>query len=209
MGIEPDNLSPLVESYARVLSENEAFCKSNSDALETFAQLMNLRDDARYYTAWEETVPPEYFRNRVTKSGMDTIICFIFRPLAFAACFDFLAGNVVTVSMQLRTLLEQLAKCYHAEMLPEAAIESFFANRVQVAEKSFPSITESIRGLGPGSGDLWHKLSNDWVHMTGMNKLVNIVIQDGVPSFTNVVPIVYGNEDISVIIEIAKDNFVG
>jgi hypothetical protein len=205
MGSEPANWPPLVERYARVLSENDSFCRSNPDALEASIQLQSLTDDARRYTAWEEMVNPEQFRKRVTSSAMDTYICFIFRPLAFAAYFDFLAGNVVTVFMQLRTLLEQLAKCYQADMLPDAAKESFFATRVQIVEGRYRSKTEVIRTLEPGTEELWRRLSNDWIHMTGMNKLVNTVIQGGVPSFTNVVPIAYGQEDISIIREIGED----
>jgi hypothetical protein len=205
MGSEPANLPPLIDRYARVLSDNDSFCRSNPDALEAFIQLKSLTDDARRYTAWEETVPPEQFRKRVTSSAMDTYICFIFRPLAFAAYFDFLAGNIVTVFMQLRALLEQLAKCYQADMLPEAAKESFFAKRVQIVEGQYRYISDIVKISGPSSDELWHALSNDWIHMTGMNKLVNTVIQGGVPSFTNVVPIVYGQEDISIIREIGED----
>jgi hypothetical protein len=205
MGSEPDNPLTPVEHYARIYSENVAFCKSNPDALRAAIQLSNLTDDARTYTAWEETVSPEQFRNRVTRSAMDTYVCFIFRSLAFAAYFDFLAGNVVTVFMQLRTLLEQLAKCYQADLLPEAVNETFFADRVQVVEEQYRYISDIIGTLGRGSKELWRKLSNDWVHMTSMNKLVNTVIQDGVPSLTNIVPIAYGQEDISIIREIAED----
>jgi hypothetical protein len=107
--------------------------------------------------------------------------------------------------MQLRTLLEQLAKCYQADLLPEAVNETFFATRIQIVEEKYRYISDIIRTLGPGSKELWTKLSNDWVHMTRMNKLVNTVIQSGVPSFTNIVPIAYGQEDISIIREIAED----
>jgi hypothetical protein len=204
MGSEPGNRLTPVEHYARIYSENVAFCKSNPDALRAAIQLSNLTDDARTYTAWEETVSPEQFRNRVTRSAMDTYICFIFRPLAFAAYFDFLAGNVVTVFMQLRALLEQLAKCYEADMMPKTANESFFATRVQIVDGSYRYISDVIRKLGPGSAVLWNKLSNDWIHMTGMNKLVDIVIQGGVPSFTNIVPIAYAQEDLSIIRELGE-----
>lgn len=179
--MKPD--SSLVERYAGVLLDNDSFCESNPEALEACVQLKGLRNDAIRYTAWEETVSPQQFRNRVTSSAMDTYICFIFRPLAFAAYFDFLAGNLVTVFTQLRTLLEQLAKCYLADVLPEASNESFFATRVQIVEGMYHTITERIRRLEPGAEELRQKLSNDWIHMTGMNKLVETVIQDGVPSF--------------------------
>jgi hypothetical protein len=206
MGSEPDNRLTHVEHYARIYSENVAFCKSNPDALKAAIQLTNLTDDAQTYTAWEETTSPEQFGKRVRSSAMENYICFIFRPLVFAAHFDFLAGNIFTVFMQLRTLLEQLAKCYHADMLPEAAKETFFATRVQIVEEKYQYISDIIETLGPGSKELWRKLSNDWVHMKRMNKLVNTVIQDGVPSFTNIVPIEYIQEDMSTIREITEDS---
>ena len=40
--------------------------------------------------------------------------------------------------------------------------------------------------------------------MRGVEKLVSIVIEEGVPGYTNIIPIAYGIEDISIIREITQ-----
>lgn len=100
----------VVNHYASILRENEAFCRSNSDAREASAELRNLVNEARGSTMWESQVTPDRFARVVSCSAMGTYLSFIFRPLAFGIYLDFLVGNVISVFMQLRTLLEQLAK---------------------------------------------------------------------------------------------------
>lgn len=195
----------LVVHYARILAENDSFCKSNSDAREASTELMNLMDEAKLYTMWENNVLPSEFGKTVSASAMATYLSFIFRPLAFGVHLDFLAGNVVAVFMQLRTLLEQLAKCYQADTLPEASEETFFQNRLLIVEKMQRTSLETVKTLGAGSEELWRNLSNQWVHMRGMKKLVSTVIEDGVPGHTNIIPVAYGAEDLSIIREISQD----
>lgn len=63
-------------------------------------------------------------------------------------------------------------------------------------------MSKTVATLGHSSEDLWRRLSNEWVHMKGMERLVGSVIEGGLPGYTNIIPVAYGAEDISSIKEI-------
>jgi len=58
----------------------------------------------------------EALRGPLSVSLSLTFLSFVLLPLSYGIFFDFLAGNLVASFMQARTLLEQLAKCYLADI---------------------------------------------------------------------------------------------
>jgi len=150
---------------------------------------------------WEEEISAEAFGKAVGRSAMLTYLSFVLMPLSYGILFDFLAGNLVASFMQARTLLEQLAKCFLADI--EEMNESFFQDRLRFIEES-RSIAKSVESLGPSALPLWGKLSEDWVHMKRLKKLVTAVSQRGLPSYGIIVPIVYETEDIPDVVELSK-----
>ena len=194
----------MVEAFATVLAENTAFCKLNLDCRETYIEIQNLMNYARYCTLWEDQVSPSELGKTVSESAMFTYLSYILRPLAWGIFLDFLAGNEIAAFMQLRTLLEQLAKCYEADVMTELSNVTFFQKRIIALEETRRSTSKIIGALGPGSEELWSKLSEEWVHLRSMGKLVTAVIERGMPGYAIVIPASYGAEDIPDIRELGQ-----
>jgi hypothetical protein len=186
----------LLELFVNILKENDTFCKSNPDAREADTELQNLMNESMIYNAWDKFIPWSEFGKATAESAMITYLAFILRPLAFGIYLDFLGGNLVAVFMQLRTLLEQLAKCNHADSLRNTHHESFFQTRLEAVEQLPQSMTKTIGTLGTDAEELWRRLSNRWVHMKRMEGLVNAVSERGIPGYAIIIPVNYDDHDI-------------
>ena len=185
-----------LELFVNILKENDAFCKSNPDAREADAELTLLMNESMIYNRWDKFIPWSEFGKATARSAMITYLAFILRPLAFGIYLDFLGGNLVAVFMQLRALLEQLAKCNHADSLRNTHDESFFQTLLEAVEQLPQSMTKTIGTLGPDAEELWRRLSNRWVHMKRMEGLVNAVSEHGIPGYAIIIPVNYSDHDI-------------
>jgi len=191
-----------IDGQAHILKDNIRFCQSCREAGDTYTELKDLAKEALASgLGWEQDISSGAFGKAVGKSAMLTYLSFVLLPLSYGILFDFLAGNLVASFMQARTLLEQLAKCFLADI--EEMDESFFQERLRFIEKS-RSIAKSVESLGLDALQLWGKLSDDWVHMKRLEKLVTAVSQRGIPSYGIIVPIVYDTEDIPDTVELNK-----
>jgi hypothetical protein len=191
-----------MDGYAQILKDNIEFCKLEREAGDAYAELAELMKEVlENYGSWEKGHSREGFGKAVGESAMLTYLSFVLLPLSYGIAFDFLGGNLIASFMQMRALLEQLAKCYLADVEDiNAEHDGFFQNRLRFIESS-RSIAKSVGSLGSDALKLWGKLSDNWVHMMRLEKLVTAVSERGIPSYGTIVPIVYDAEDMPDIVE--------
>jgi len=104
----------------------------------------------------------------------------ILMPVSHAIYADLLSGNLTACFMQLRLMIESLAKCYLADLIYPK--ENFCHKKIlslQVGKKNVrdkprrKTDTEIIKefdkelGLGNDTEKLYRELSDDWIHTKG------------------------------------------
>ena len=188
-----------------ILEENEAFCKSNDIAHETWVEIVELMNDAIDKVLWEtkeidwKTLFPRY--------AMLNYFFSVLMPLSYGIYFNFLGGNLPVCFTQLRTLLEQLVKCSMSDRTyPDL---SFFQERIKSLEEAMKrerlSLTKLIETAAPDGASIWRNLSRDWVHFKSFERIVTIVSErQDVPGWSLTIPIGYGDTEVPEIGELGN-----
>ena len=144
-----------------------------------------------------------------------SIIFFIHHvliPFSYAIYLDLLAGNVPACFIELRLMLESLAKCYLSDSrYPEKPSfwEKFELLEQEIVQRNL-SISKLLRELDNELIDkdsfvaLWGKLSQDWVHAKGfIDRLVAYLIEKfDIPAWALVIPMNYTNKDLDILEEL-------
>lgn len=197
-------LAHLVE----VIRENEKFLRDNAEG--TYKEVIDLINDAidNVSLAVEK---PEREKDYLEHS-MAFFTYHVLMPFSHAVYMDLLAGNVPACFMELRLILESLAKCYLADSgYPEAP---FFQTRLELLgqemERAKLSTSKAMKGLGEELGvtngfvALWGKLSQDWVHTKGfIDKLVSHVTEKSdMPPWALAIPMNYTESDLNILEEL-------
>ncbi len=198
--VEPPNFIKMTES---ILEENEAFCKSNKIAHETWVEIVELMNDAIDNVMWEtreinwRTLFPKYATLNYFFSTL--------MPVSYGIYFDFTGGNLPACFTQLRTLLEQLAKCFMSDRdYPELPL---FQEKIKTLESLMQnerlSLTELIGGVSSTGVPIWRNLSKDWVHFKGFDRIVEIVTErQDVPGWGLTIPIGFTDTELPEIEEL-------
>jgi hypothetical protein len=132
-----------MDGYAQILKDNIEFCKLEREAGDAYAELSELMKEVlKDYGSWGKGVSREGFGKAVGESAMLTYLSFVLLPLSYGIAFDFLGGNLIASFMQMRALLEQLAKCYLADVEEHSEISRI--SRVGRTQ----ALGEAIRQLG-------------------------------------------------------------
>jgi hypothetical protein len=98
-------------TICQTLRENEVFCRSNSIAHQTLANILELANDAIDQVIWITRL-----RSWESVFGRFAIMNYVFavlQPLSYGILLDFLAGNLPACLMQLsfnRTIGEMLQR---------------------------------------------------------------------------------------------------
>ena len=198
----PPNFTKNIES---ILEENETFCKSNEIGHETWVEIVELMNDAIDNVVWE--VKEIDWRNLFSKYAMLNYFFSILMPVSYGIYFDYLGGNLPVCFAQLRTLLEQLAKCFMSDVRhPDL---SFFQERIRALENEMErdhlSLTKLIEMVAPEGVSTWRSLSRDWVHFKSFDRIVAIVSErQDVPGWSLTVPIGYSDTELPEIDELGK-----
>jgi len=188
----------------KIMQENEEFIRNNAKAV--YDEVIGLINDAidEVIFAVEK---PKRERDYIERS-MAFFIYHVLVPFSYAIYLDLLAGNVPACFMELRFMLESLAKCYMADLrYPEV---QFFQMRLELLERERLSISRVMEKLGEELGvangfvALWGKLSQDWVHMKGFtDKLVGYVSEKSdMPPWALVIPMNYTEKDLDILEEL-------
>ncbi len=209
---EETNSSPAAAEYfahiVGVMQENEEFLRKN--ATSTYEETVALINDA-IDNVGLAVGRPEREKDYLERS----VVFFIYHvlmPFSYALYLDLLAGNVPACFMELRLMLESLAKCYIADA--KYSERAFFQERLELLEQEMEqarvSTSKLMKELGMKLGatsdfvSLWGKLSKDWLHTKGFaDKLVGHVIEESnMPSWALVIPTNYTESDMSMVEEL-------
>jgi len=171
---ETKSSSAAAEYFAHiveVMQENEKFVRRNAKgAYEEVIELINDAIDevglAVKRPQWEK----DYLENSMT-----FFTYHILMPFSYAIYLDLLAGNVPACFMELRLILESLAKCYLGDSrYPEA---TFYQTRLELLEQEMEqrklSTSKAMKELGEKLGAtngfvaLWGKLSTNIKKLRG------------------------------------------
>lgn len=193
-----DPLNCIIE----VMRQNEAFLRQNAE--ETYYEVVELINDAidNFLIAGKKN-PEDY-----AKYSMIFFLHHILMPFSYAIHVDILTGNIPACFMALRLMLESLVKCYLADLkYPD---QTFFQERLKLLEAEGLSTSKLMKELRRKLGlenyfvALWGKLSQDWIHTTGiMDRVVaQVVEKSDVPSWALVIPMNYAESDFDTIIEL-------
>ena len=192
-----------------VAKENEEFLKRKSK--ESFGEVVELVNDAiDYVTFFVE-------RKKVKESTTHPMIFFVFNilmPFSYGILTDLLIGNLPACFYELRIILESIAKSYIAELHPEENL--FFEYKLLSLEEALKEKGVSISKLLKDFGEiieqddeplkLWGKISQSWIHTTGIvsNIVKQIIEKSEPPTYALALPMKYSEADLTTIEELGK-----
>jgi hypothetical protein len=101
----------LTEFITEIIKENEEFLKK--EAKETFNEVIELINDAIDYVAF--VVERKTAKEDYVKHPMFFFIYHVLMPFSYGIYADLLLGNLPVCFIELRLIVESLAKCYIAE----------------------------------------------------------------------------------------------
>jgi hypothetical protein len=198
----PPSFMKMTES---ILEENDSYCKSNETAHKTWVEIVEMMNDAVDDVMWEtkEIDWNVYF----PRFAMLNYFFSVLMPVSYGIYLDFMAGNLPVCFTQLRTLLEQLAKCSVADReYPELP---FFRERIIALEEKLKrehvTLTDLIGTMSEDGSLMWRVLSKDWVHYLSFERIATIVMErQDVPGWSLTIPIGYSATELSEIEELGK-----
>ena len=154
-----------------IMEDNVSFFQSHPTAKETLKEVEGLLQDALKYIGWKE-LPEDPSGQYAVNFAVINFIHFVLLPLSCAISFDFLGGNLPACFMQLRVLIEQLAKCFFADLNYQDL--NLALDKIEHLEAKGRGITRMVTKLNPANETLYKVLSNDWVHLKHLKPIVKI-----------------------------------
>jgi len=135
-------------------------------------------------------------------------------PFSYGIFVDLLVGNLPVCFYELRVMLESIAKCYVAELHPDKDL--FFENKLLSLEEVLKEEKVSTSKLLEEFGKmieleneplkLWGKISQDWIHTTGIAKKIveQVVEKSELPPYALALPMSYSEADLGTVEELGK-----
>jgi len=206
----------LMDSIINDMKVNEEFMRDK--AKSTFNEVLELINDGidyLVYTAkkWKEL--GEKSVDEFVKRPIYFYINNILLPLSYAIYADLLIANLPACFMELRLMLDSLAKCYMAEKYTDE--KSFFEVRIMVIEdfmkKRGISTSKLMKDFGQDIGlknkpqKLWCKISENWAHTRGFVKtIIDYLIKEGMPPpYALIIPCSYSESDLTSIKQLGNN----
>lgn len=203
---QPSVSRDFVADIAEQLRENEAFLEMK--AKETYSEAIDLIMDAIDYSfvAVKRGVP------HMVESSISFFLNHILMPLSYAVYLDLLAGNLLSCFMQIRFMLESLARCYIADIKFDTL--DFFQEKLYAVEvdklndSKLMKILDNYLGLDKLALELWGKLSEQWVHPRAygfVDRVLNGMAEIGsIPPWALIIPTNYSDSDLIDLGEVHK-----
>ena len=182
-----------------IMDDNFSFFQSNPIAKVTLTEVEGLLEDAQKYIGWKE-LPEDTKGQYAVKFATTNFIHFVLLPLSCAISFDFLGGNLPACFMQLRVLIEQLAKCFFADVNYQDL--TLWSDKIKLLEAKDRRITRMVTKLDPANETLYKGLSNDWVHLKHLRRIVEIFERGDVQML---VPVPCSENELPEIRELGKE----
>ncbi|MEM2191696.1 MAG: hypothetical protein QW540_09770, partial [Archaeoglobaceae archaeon] len=201
--------------FARMFADtciaNEKFLMSGSrGAYQEVVELVN--DSIDQLVLWVKV-----WKNKGEKVLSRPVFFYVnnvLLPFSYAIMCDLLIGNIPACYMELRFMLEALAKCYIAEASKSG---TFFEIQILSLEKYLSegkvSLSNVLREFGNMTGlkekplRLWKKISDLWAHLGGfVSRVVDHVIETGRPPlYSLILPMEYTDADLPLLNELERD----
>jgi len=195
----------IISFLSEVIKENDAFLREN--AREVYEEVTKLAaNDAInvLYLIFENFENEEEAINHpIVFFAMHVLL-----PMSYAIYTDLLLGNLPACFMELRLMLETMAKCYFTEKIDQS--QESFVIKLELLEDMLKekkiSITKLMKELGPDFVKLWGKLSEKWIHTRGiLTRITDRFVETGIPpSWGLILPATYTEEDLDDIQELGK-----
>lgn len=189
-----------------VMRENDEFLRNN--AREVLDEAVELVNDAIDLVGL--AVKKEHAREDYVSSAIVFFLYHVLMPFSYAIHADALTGNLPACFMELRLMVESLAKCYLADSMYSDS--TFFQERLELLEVEHPSTSQVMKQLQAQLAldddfiRLWGKLSGHWIHTKGvMNRIVDqLMDKSEVPAWALVIPMTYADSDLHALDELRK-----
>ncbi|MBE0516414.1 MAG: hypothetical protein IBX41_03335 [Methanophagales archaeon] len=194
----------------RVMRENDGFLRKKAE--NAYTEVIELENDAIDYTI--SAVKRKEGREDYVKRPMSFFLQSVLMPYSYAIHTDLLTGNLPVCFMELRLMLESLAKSYIADLHPNKNL--FFETKLELLEelmgKEKISISKLMKDFGKELGlkyeplALWGKLSQEWAHPRGIIKGIvdQLVKKSNPPPYALVIPMSYAEDDLDNINKLSK-----
>lgn len=172
------------------MEENREFFKVNPVGKELHDEVVELINDAIYY------VPKT---NGLATTRTPFVINGLM-PYSYGIYMSLLTGNILTCFMQLRLLIEYLALTILSDSLPgDNMLEKLSITREKYSRGR---LSEMIENFDSESFRLWRSLS-EWLHARSYSKKIeDIVISDGMKTWTIIQPAPYDKDDEKQLLEL-------
>ena len=198
----------LIKLITGIIPNNEKFLlEKTTDAYNEVIELMNDAVDNVVFFSEDKN------KRGYLKSTLFFFTHHILLPYSYAIYTDLMVGNLPACFMELRAMLEALAKCYFAESYES----NFHMEKILMEEKHMKSNHKTITrlvseldeelNLMDNAKMLWKTISNDWIHVKGIihKWIEGFSNKEGyIPSYRLIIPTGYSDEDIPVIFELQK-----
>jgi len=205
----------LIDHCCKTMKENEEFLHRNAN--ETYREVIDLINDAIDLIGF--VIKREKSMEDYAKRSMIFFLYHIPMPSSYAIYTDLLIGNLPACFMELRLMLESMAKCYLADL--KYPKQSFFGEKLELLLKETKEKNGKKAGkreydfleefdkkvkLDRKSIKLWSKLSKDWVHTKGVvDRIVGQISEKSTPPpWALVIPMNYAMADLDAINELGK-----
>ncbi len=196
----------LTNAYS-VMCENDRFLREH--ARDTHDEIVEFINDA--IDAVGSVVEAGKQGQLYSQSCMGFFAFHVLMPYSYAIYTDLLTGNLPVCFIQLRLILESLAKCYLADKsYPD---ETFFQSRLDHLYSEARDISKIAKQVGQAVGlnerfyVMWKRLSDDWVHTRGIGERIarHIAERGGIPAWSIVLPMDYKQDDLPAIDELRQE----
>ena len=140
------------------LARNVEFCNVGP-AREVLDQVQGLREDFKVHLSWVMKLGnvDDMFARMVVPNYLVRVL----RPLSQSLRLDFLLGKVPECFLEVRGLLEQLARAVQADT--RFAKEQAFATRLSKLDSSKASLSKLVEEMDGTAGSLLTDLGSSWV----------------------------------------------
>lgn len=199
--VESEKIDDYVNQITKALRENEQFTKTNISAKNAYDEIVELINDAIDLLG---QLPNK--SDKFVKSVKYNFILTNLMPSSYSILFNFLAGNIPTCFMQIRTAVEYLVMGFIADK--ENPSEGFFYEKLQKVEekrnKEHMRLHQLIKTIDPEAAMLWTNCS-EWGHAQSLTKkMIDQITSSDIPGWSLVVPMPYNQTDEQPITELQE-----
>ncbi len=148
----------VIRQIEPALSKNLAFLGSGQPR-ETWNEVQGLKEDFRTHLGWMMNLGN--VQDTFSRFAVPNYIVRVVYPLSQSLRLDFLLGKVPECFMEVRALLEQLARSFQADLrFPK---EKLFASKLARLDALEPKLSKLVEEMDATAFSFWTELASCWV----------------------------------------------